>query len=61
MFNIGDRVEHYKELGFPGVIVQIDPYEICGFPSDVTTCQVLWDDSDTPDIQWTNKLRLLTE
>ena len=54
-FKIGDRVEHVKEPGIEGTIVQIDPYE-----DDVTTCRVIWDDGDGyEDIQWTNKLFLI--
>lgn len=51
---LGDRVEHIKELGIYGTIVQIDPYE-----SEVTTCKVVWNDSidGYEDIQWTNKLQ----
>lgn len=53
--HVGDTVEHVKEIGVRGKVVQIDANLI---PRGVTTCQVLWDDAKDgeTDIQWTNKL-----
>ena len=50
---VGDKVYHVKEIGIVGEILSID--DACG-ENDITTCTVMWEDSDEPDIQWTNKL-----
>lgn len=52
---IGDKVTHIKD-DCVGVILELDD-NLSGH----TTCQVLWDDSDTPDVQWTNKLVKIKE
>ncbi|MFN6572344.1 hypothetical protein [Dendronalium sp. ChiSLP03b] len=53
---IGDRVEHVKETGYPGTVTEIDFDCYPFFEYGVTTCIVVWDDASDPDIQWTNKL-----
>ncbi len=51
----GDRVEHVKEVGYPGTIKEIDLDCHPLFEYGVTTCIVTWDDGGE-DIKWTNKL-----
>lgn len=60
----GDRVEHIKEPGFPGTVIEIDldcyPLHVYG----VTTCCVRWDDAEEGEedaINWTNKLAKVEE
>ena len=49
---IGSRVYHEKDdPSSQGIVISIDTNL-----SDITTCRVLWDDTHTPDVQWTNKL-----
>ena len=51
---VGDRVTHIKDAGSSGTVTHIDDNLIEGY--SVTTCLVVWDGCDEPDIQWTNKL-----
>lgn len=57
---LGDRVEHVGDTGFPGTVTHIDD-NLLMLGYGVTTCCVLWDDGDGEyeDIQWTNKLVLV--
>lgn len=58
LFQPGTRVIHYSDRT-PGVVLTLDENLIeLGYSS--TTCTVLWDDCEVPDIQWTNKLLLQT-
>ena len=53
---VGDIVNHIKEPDYiTGKIIKIDWNLIhCGYGS--TTCLVLWNDCEKPEIAWTNKL-----
>lgn len=57
---VGDRIYHNKEQveGCEGTITQIDFDSYPFYEYSVTTCLVLWDDSENkkPDIAWTNRL-----
>lgn len=50
-FVVGDRVQHYQDSSYQGVIMAIDTS--LTLP---TTCEVLWDGCDVIDVQWSNKL-----
>lgn len=56
--NPGDRVEHVGDPGDYGVVLSIDDNLIESY--GVTTCLVLWDGCNSTDIQWTNKLAMVT-
>lgn len=56
---VGDRVDHVKDIGFPGTVISIDWNLVdCGY--GVTTVEVVWDDADTGviDVVWSNKLAM---
>lgn len=53
---VGNRVEHRCEASAHGTILHID----CNLP-DITTCKVEWDDCPgKADVQWTNKLVVIS-
>ena len=57
----GDRIEHIKEPGLTGRIMEIDLDCYPLYEYGVTTARIQWDDyeytsSDQWDIQWSNKL-----
>lgn len=53
---VSDRVEYQREASAHGTIRHID----CNLP-DITTCEVEWDDCPgQSDIQWTNKLVVIS-
>ena len=56
-FTPGDLVSLRRDDTITGYITQIDDNL-----EDVTTCRVQWDDADNgeEDIQWTNKIQLVT-
>jgi len=55
-FQVGDRVEHVKDLGTEGTIIEVD-INLIEAGWGVTTVRVSWDDGDPDgDIIWTNKL-----
>lgn len=49
--DVGDTVCHVKDYELIGQVVSIDRNL-----DDITTCLVVWDGSESTDIQWTNKL-----
>lgn len=53
-FQINDNVYLKKEPETIGKIIQIDKNL-----EDITTCQIMWNDSSRSDIQWTNKINKL--
>lgn len=53
---VGDRIEHRRDASLRGTIQHID----CNLP-DITTCEVEWDDCPgQTDVQWTNKLVVIS-
>ncbi len=57
---VGDRVELIKEPGLVGVVTKIDQ-NLLDLGYAATTCCVLWDGHEEPDVQWTNKLERLPQ
>lgn len=56
LFRVGDRVEHVKDPGVGGTIIEVD-INLIEAGWGVTTVRVSWDDGDPDgDIIWTNKL-----
>lgn len=51
----GDRVCHIRDENLIGQITHIDR----NIPHP-TTCNIKWDDCEIDDIQWTNKLVLIS-